>query len=235
MEKLTLDAQTRTEMKKKKVWALREEGVIPAVVYGGKENINIKVKKNEFTKLYAKTGESTIITLVLDGKKEIPVLVKEEQVDPILNDYTHVDFKEIDMAKEIVVPVELNFLGEAPAIKELGGTFVRNLNHVQVRCLPSKLVHFIDVDLSALKTFDDAIHVSDLKIPEGIKVTNLATQLVAKVVEQKVEIEPVATEAAAAPTPELIGEKKEEGAAVDTKAPAGKAPAAAAKASAAKK
>lgn len=222
MEKLILNAETRTEMKKKLVWGLRNEGVIPAVVYGGKENINIKVKKNEFTKLYAKAGESTIITLLLDGKKEIPVLVKDEQVDPILNDYTHVDFKEIDMTKEITVAVELNFMGEAPAIKELGGTFVRNLNNIQVRCLPNNLVHQIDVDLSALKTFDDAIHVSDLNVPADIHVINIPTQLVAKVVEQKVEVEAPIAAGTAAPTPELVGGEKKEEAAAGAKAPAAK-------------
>lgn len=222
MEKLILNAETRSEMKKKLVWGLRTDGVIPAVVYGGKENINIKVKKNEFTKIYGKAGESTIITLVLDGKKEIPVLVQDEQVDPILNDYTHVDFKEIDMTKEITVSVELNFLGEAPAIKELGGTFVKNLNHIQVRCLPSKLIHQIDVDLSSLKTFEDAIHVSDLKVPADIVVTNNPTMLVAKVVEQKLEVEAPIMAGAAAPTPELVGGEKKEEAAAGAKAPASK-------------
>jgi large subunit ribosomal protein L25 len=203
MNEIKLQAQTRTEMKKNLVSNLREQGIIPAVVYGGKENLNIKLKRTDFTKVYKQAGDSTIITLVVDGKKNIPVLVQDEQLHPVKDDYTHADFFEIDMNKEIVVSVALEFINEAPALKEMGGTLVKNLTKIDVKALPANLIHSIQVDLSVLKTFAESIHVKDLVVPATVQLLANPELLVAKVVEQKVEVEaPVVvatTEVAAEP------------------------------------
>lgn len=229
MNELTLQAQTREGLKKKKAYALRQQGIIPAVVYGGKENLNIQLKQTDFTKIYKQAGESSIITLVVDGKKNIPVLVQDEQLDPVKNDYTHADFKEVDMTKEIMVPITLEFINEAPALKELGGTLVKNLTQVTIKALPTKLVHSIQVDLSVLKTFEESIHVRDLVVPADVQLLANPELLVAKVVEQKVEVEVAPVAAAAAPAEAgkageaKAGEAKPgEAKAAETKAPANK-------------
>lgn len=202
MADLSIQVQSRTILGKR-VGSLRAESMIPAVVYGGKENLNITLKRNDFVKIYKQAGASTIINLVVDGKKTVPVLINDEQVDPVTSEFIHADFYELDLTKEITVPVQLIFVGEAPAIKELGGTLVHGLSKVEIRCLPTSLIHTIEVDLSSLKTYDDVIHVSDLKIPTGVAILNGANVVVAKVVEQKVEVE--APVAAAAVAPELVG------------------------------
>ncbi|MCC6639525.1 50S ribosomal protein L25 [Candidatus Falkowbacteria bacterium] len=192
MSTLEISAQLRTELGKKNQ-EVRWAGMIPAVIYGGKQAYNIKVPKNLFDKVFVAAGESTIVNVLLDGKT-IPVLIKEYQLDPVTDDLLHVDLYEVDMTKEITVHIALEFVGEAPAVK-LGGTLVHNMSQLEVRCLPKDLVHEIKVDVSGLQTFEDKILVSDLPIPAGMKVNADASALVAKVDQQKEEVAPTISEA----------------------------------------
>ena len=116
----------------------------------------------------------------------------------------------------IYATVELRFVGESPVIKAQGGTVMRSVENVEVKCLPKDLVSHIDVDLSVLKTFDDVVKVKDLIVPAGITITNPnAEDLVVKVTEALTEDEIKAMETAAAPVDlskiETAGKKKEEG------------------------
>jgi len=181
----------------------RRAGGLPAIVYGvEKESVSVSLRLNEFTKLYRQASESALIDLELDGKVSGKVLVQDTQRDPVSEKFIHVDLRAIDMNKSIKTFVELKFIGEPPAVKELGGTFVSNLKSVEVKCLPKDLVEYIDVDLNVLKTFSDVIKVRDLKVPEGIVIISPhAEDLVAKAL-------PALTE-------EEIKKMEEEGAAVD--------------------
>ena len=107
------------------------------------------------------------------------------------------------------------FLGEAPAVKELGGTLVHNIEEVEVECLPKDLVSHLDVDLSVLKTFEDIIKISDLSIPAKLKILDLNNeQVVAKVLPPLTEEQLKAMEEVSAPVDlskiETAGKKKEE-------------------------
>ena len=149
----------------------REEGKLPAVAYGaGSENLSLDLDYSQFTKLFKLAGESSLIDLEIDGKGVGKVLVQEVQYNPVKDTPIHVDLRRIDMNKLMNAPVSLKFLGEAPAVKEMGGTLVHNLEEVTVECLPKDLVSSIDVVLTSLKTFDDTIKVRDLVLPAGIKV-----------------------------------------------------------------
>jgi len=111
--------------------------------------------------------------------------------------------------------VELRFVGEAPVIKEQGGTLMRNLESVEVKCLPKDLVSHIDVDLTVLKTFDDVVKIKNLIVPAGITITNPhAEDLIAKATAALTEEEIKAMEESAKPADltkiEVAGKKKEE-------------------------
>lgn len=190
MSNPTLQASTRKEIGHY-VEHVRAEGMIPAVVYGGKESFNIKMAKVPFDKLFRLAGESTLVDLVIDEKKTIPVLIHDFQRHPVTSEFDHVDFYEVDMKKEIVTKIELHFIGEPPAVKEMGGTLVKNMTTIEIKCLPGDLIHSVEVSLAGLNTFEDSIHVKDLPISPNVKVLTPADSLVAKVVEQKAEVEVV--------------------------------------------
>ena len=172
--------------------ATRNEGNIPAVVYGPKqEPISVSVNKIVFEKMLKTAGESTVINLVGLGE-DIEVLIHDVAFNPTKGGATHVDFYALEKGKEITVDIPLEFIGEAPAAK-LGGVLTKVLHEIEVTCKPSALPQHITVDVSSLDDFEKQIHVKDLVVPAGVKVENDANDVVALVQEVKEEVEaPVA-------------------------------------------
>jgi large subunit ribosomal protein L25 len=165
-----LNAKLR-ELKGRKTSILRAQGQIPAIVYGvGTQPVSISVDRNFFLKTYKQAGESTIVELSVEEKTPLHVLIQDFQTDPLLNNVTHVDFRAIDMNKEIETDVELEIVGEAPAVKTLGGTLVLSRDYVTVRCLPKFLIRTLKVDISKLEIFEDGINIEDLEVPDGITI-----------------------------------------------------------------
>lgn len=204
------------EKRDQKSTKVRAEGKVPAVVYGaGMETESISLSLKEFSKIYQEAGEASLIDLVLDGKDFGKVLIYEVTYEPVKGKMIHVDLKKVDMNKSIVATVKLNFLGEAPAVKELGGTLVHNIEEVEVECLPKDLVSHLDVDLSVLKTFDDAFKMANLVLPSGVKIVDYKEdQVIAKVLAPLTEEQLKAMEETSATVDlsqiESAGKKKEE-------------------------
>jgi large subunit ribosomal protein L25 len=189
MSILTLAAQIRTEAGRK-TNKIREAGKVPAIVYGsGTEPTMLTVDRNQFVKSYKDAGESSIVELAIDGAKPLHVLIQDFQLDPLRDEVTHIDFRSVDMTKEIEAEVELEFVGESMAMKALGGTFVPSKDSVAVRCLPSKLVRKLMIDISILKTFDDVIRISDIVVPEGMTIEDDANTTLAAVQAPRSEAE----------------------------------------------
>ncbi|NCU44277.1 50S ribosomal protein L25 [Candidatus Falkowbacteria bacterium] len=152
---------------------LRAQGFIPAVVYGPKtENLHIQIKKTEALKIYDQAGESSLITLDIDGKDQRQVIVKDIHQSSVKDLLIHMDFFQVDMAEKVTTEVELNFIGEAPAVKQLGGVVVKNFDAVEIECLPKDLINELDVDLSILIDFDAHITFADLKLPKGVALSD---------------------------------------------------------------
>lgn len=176
----------------KKTKALKDAGIIPAVVYGNKiKNIMLEVNYKEFLKVLKEAGESSLLELKAEGEKEKrPVLIHEIQKDPVTGQIIHVDFFQASLKEEVEVEVPLVFEGVALAVKELGGTLVKNISELEVKALPQNLPHEIKVSIDGLKTFDDHILVRDLILPVGVKATAKPDEIVALVTEaEKVEEE----------------------------------------------
>ncbi len=212
---IAISAQKRMTGDAEKV---RAQGMLPAVVYGaGMEPITVSVEKATFEKMYAEAGESTLIDFSVDGGESVKVLVQAIQYNPLNEHPIHVDFRQINMNVEMTAMIELEFVGESQAVKE-GGTLLTQMDSVEITCLPKYLVTSIQVDLSALKTFDDTIHVSDLKFPEGIVATEDSGAVVAKVSSPLTEDELKAMEESTVPASleqievEKKGKKDEEAA-----------------------
>jgi large subunit ribosomal protein L25 len=185
---VTLDVTKRTASAE----AVRNDGKIPAVVYGPKQTpISISVDKVTLEKTVRSAGESTVINLVGLGDA-MEVLIHDVAFNAAKGGVLHVDFYAIEKGKEITVDVPLEFTGEAPAVKA-GGVLTKVLHEVEVTCKPSALPQHIMVDVSMLDDFEKQIHVRDLVLPAGVTVGNDADDVVALVQEVKEEAEePVA-------------------------------------------
>lgn len=186
----TLTAKTR-EKAGRKVKNLRREGILPAVLYGPelKATQSLEINLKEFDKVFKEAGESSLISLEID-KEKIPVLIHDFQKDSLTEKFTHVDFYQPKLKEEIEVKVPLIFEGEAPAVKELGGTFIKNVSEVRVRALPQNLPHEIRVNIGKIKTFEDFILIQDLSVSENVKILNHSGEIIASVTPlEKIEEE----------------------------------------------
>jgi large subunit ribosomal protein L25 len=158
-------------------------------VYGHKiANQSVAVNSREFLKVYAKAGSTTLVNLDVDGTMH-NVLIREVQLHPVRDHVLHVDFYQVRMDEALEADVPLKFTGEAPAVKDLGGVFVRNMDSVSVKSLPQDLPSEIEVDITKLAQFNDVVHVSDLKLPEGVSLLAKDTDVVALIQAPRSEAE----------------------------------------------
>jgi len=187
----TLKAKKR-EIKGRENDQLRKIGVIPAVLYGNKiKNLDISVLESDFDTIWQQAGASSLVDLNVEGNKGVfNVLINDVARDPITGKVSHIDFYQPDLTKEIEAKVPLAFFGESLAVKDLAGTLVKNISELTLKALPQKLPREIKVNIAKLKTYDDAITVGDLELPEGVKILKNPSEIVALAVPaQKVEEE----------------------------------------------
>lgn len=189
VEELILAAKNRT-LVGKKVNQLRRSGDLPAVLYGKEiKTQNLTLNEKEFQKIFQKAGTTTLVNLTVEDGKPVKVLIHEPQFNPINDKIIHTDFYQVKMSEKIHAEIPLKFVGEAPAVKELDGNLITNKTTLAVECLPDDLVSEIEIDISKLKTFEDFIHIKDIKVPEKITVLAEAEEVVALVEAPRTEEE----------------------------------------------
>jgi large subunit ribosomal protein L25 len=214
LETNVLEAQPRKPGTKNDARRVRQEGKIPAVVYGaGKESLSISVDPRVVTRiLNSETGHNSIFDLALDGEKTKAMIV-DWQYEPIKGRILHIDLKRIALDKVLTVSVPIELTGEAEGVKTQGGILEQMLREVEIECLPADIPSHIDVDVSHL-TFGKVLRVSDLPHSDKIKFLTDENQPVAHVtsVKEEVAVTPeAAAEAAASPAePEVIKKGKQE-------------------------
>lgn len=161
---------------------IRKEGFIPAILYGpGIKNIPLKLKIEDFKKVYKEAGETTLISLILDNGEKYLALIHDFQRDPLTEEFIHVDFFQPSLKEKVEAEVPLKFVGESYAEKNLGGVIIKEISELDVRSLPQDLPREIEVDISKLKEIGDEIKVKDLKIPEGVEVLRDEEDIIALV------------------------------------------------------
>jgi large subunit ribosomal protein L25 len=218
MEKIVLNA-TKRDVVGKQVKALRREGKLPAVIYGRHtESVNINLDAHTASLALAKLTSSSLVTLKVDGT-EYPALVREKQRDYIKNRLLHVDFLAVSMTELLRTSVNVHFIGVSPAVKDYNAVLVKNLEQLEVECLPTELPEAIEVDISALKRPGEGIRVRDVQVSDKVRILNDSDTMVAVATFAKVEEEGAAVPGAegvtpAAAEPELSverGKKEDEG------------------------
>lgn len=176
----TLSAKIRKDFGRK-TRTLRKKGVLPGVLYGPKMKTEpLEIDLKEFEKIYRQAGESSLVSLAA-GKKKFLVLIHDLQKDPLTDEPIHVDFYQPSLDEEVVIRVPIIFEGTAAAVKDLGGTLLKNISEVEIKSLPQKLPREIKVGVESLETFEDHILIKDLKLPESVKILKDAEEIVASV------------------------------------------------------
>jgi len=199
----------------KQTRALRRAGELPAILYGqGIEPTPLELDGRDAARVLSGVTESTLIDLKLDGETH-KVLVRALQFHPIRHNLLHVDFLKVamDVAIRTVVPIEL--VGEAPAVRTLGGVLVTGVSEIEVEALPADLPDRIVVSLESLGKIDDSIVVRNIPVSESVRVLTGLDELIARVIfqaEEKVEEVAAETLIAASVEPKVIekGKKEEE-------------------------
>jgi large subunit ribosomal protein L25 len=181
-------AATKREIIGKQVKQLRRDGFLPGVVYGaGLEPTAIQFDEVEASRVLVRTSGSTLLDLKVDGESH-QVIVRDIQRDVITRRLLHVDLLKVAMDVKIRTEVPIELVGEAPAVKEIGGLLVTGISMLEVEALPSDLVDRVSVDLEVLKEIDDTILIEDLAVSGSITILSDPSELVARVIYQAEEI-----------------------------------------------
>ncbi len=182
--------------------ALRRDRKVPAVVYGATEPQNLFIDESSVVRFNVRAYENALFTLKSQSSKanNIVVLMKEVVVHPVTRRPQHVDLFALDLKKAVRVSVEIKLEGKPAGLSEGGLLNVVN-RQVEVECLPTEIPENITADISGLG-IGDALHVSDLKMPAGVKLISapeLTLAVVNLFVEEVIAAPTAAADAAAAP------------------------------------
>jgi large subunit ribosomal protein L25 len=197
----------------------RVEGRIPAVVYGAyKDAVAVAVNPKDILKIvHSKTGHNTIFDLDIQGVERTPVMVVDEQYDPVKTVLLHVDLKRIDLSKKVRVAVPVITHGEAKGVKQQGGLLEVVTRQIEIECVPDRIPEQFAVDVTELM-MGQSIRASDLPLPEGVRLLSQPDAVIAHVVGVKAGEEPAAAEVApAVAEPEVVKKGKKEEAAPEEK------------------
>jgi len=227
-KQVKLSAQNRLSLGRNAVKQLTTQGLVPAVIYGGKqEPQNLQVSRREIQSLLSHAiGENILVDLEIndDGKTSSRLaLIQEVQHNPLGGAVLHVDFHAVSQNELLQASIPVEALGEAIGVRSYGGILEQSVRSLEIECLPKDLPEIITVDVSNMN-IGDSVHVGDIKLPAGVTALADAGLTVFLVAAPTVEEEKPAAEAA--PTsPEVIKEKKVEGAAAPEAKPGDKKPA----------
>ncbi len=171
MADYTLTAEPR-ELVGKGVKKLRGQGLVPVVVYGhDQKSVPLSLNSRELERVYAAAGSSRLVGLKIGEGRARNVLIHDVQLSGTLGNILHADLYLVRMNEEITTEIPLHFVGETPLVYQQEGTLLRNIELVEVRCLPGNLPETIEVDISNLQEFEQAITLAELKLPKGVELT----------------------------------------------------------------
>jgi large subunit ribosomal protein L25 len=174
---------------------VRRNGEIPAVLYGLKDNLSFSVCPSNLKDILTAKGQNALIDLSLEGDKKRKVILKEFQSHPLRKLWVHVDFLEVDVSKTVKVSVDVHLIGKS-AGEKMGGLVNQVLKSIHVECLPVDIPQFVDLDVTNVE-LDQVLHVSDLSLPDKVKILDrpneaIVTVHLEKVKEEKAEEEVIA-------------------------------------------
>ena len=166
---------------------VRRNGEIPAVLYGLKDNLSFSVCPDNLKDILTAKGQNALIDLNLEGNKKRKVILKEFQSHPLKERWVHVDFLEVDVTKTVKVSVNVHLIGKS-AGEKMGGLVNQVLKSIHVECLPVDIPQSVDLDVTAVE-LGQVLHVSDLSLPDKIKILHQPNEVILSVQLEKVKEE----------------------------------------------
>ncbi len=211
-DKVVVKAEKREGRGKNDSRRLRATGKIPISIYGaGAEAVAAVVDLKDLAAiLRSDSGQNTIFTIDMVGEGTGDVIFHDRQIDALKGRLVHADLRRLAKGEKIEVTVAVHLIGEAIGLKEEGAVLNQQLREIKVLCEPSRIPEFLEVDVTELNV-GESIHVSDMKIGEGIEVHEAQESVVVSIVVVKEEeLEP---QLEAPAEPEVIGKdgKDDEG------------------------
>jgi large subunit ribosomal protein L25 len=215
-KQVKLSASTRNRIGGTVANKLKREGLIPAIIYGGKETPQpLQVGARDITTLLSRArGENILVELEIENagaKASRVALIQEVQHEALSGRIVHVDFQAINMDETLHTSVPIESRGEAIGVKSFGGILEHSLRSLEIECLPKDLPDVLSIDVSGLN-IGSSIHVKHIMLPPGVKALDDPDLTVFLVAAPAVVVEPTPAAAAAVVQPEVIKEKKEEAA-----------------------
>ena len=219
-DRAELAAQKR-EVTGKQVKRLRNQGLVPAVLYGHKEeSLPLQLDRDSLEKTFKRVGTSSALNLKVGTGRPSMVLVKQVQYHPTRGSLIHVDFLRVAAREKIKTRVPLRFVGEPPVAKTHQVAIMRPVDEIVVECYPADIPHAVDVDLTILVDTTSTVRVSDLNPGPGVSFVSKADEVVASVSEAPKEavlpepeeeaVEAAVAEAEAESTTEAEAESEQE-------------------------
>ena len=190
----------------------RREGMVPITVYGGgAETVAAVAQLSDLAAiLRSEAGRNTIFTIEVEGLGESEVMFHDRQIDPVRGRLIHADLTRLVKGQKIEVTVPLHLVGEPIGVKEKQGVLEQIIREIEIRCEPRQIPDSLDLDVSHLDVHD-LLHVSDIKVGEGVEILTDPEQVIATVGIVKEEAAPAPTLEGEEPAePEVIGKGKKE-------------------------
>ena len=217
MATVSLSANARDGKGKGAARSLRSQGQVPAVIYGhGRQPQPLALNARDLDKLLSHIqAESTVIEVTVDGHTA-KTLIREIQRHPIKRQILHVDFQALVAGEKVTVSIPILLVGVPEGVRLEGGVLDQTLREIEIEVDPSNIPDHVEYDITNM-VIGDSVHISDLKVPEGVEViddpeTSVAVLAAPRAVIEEVAAvaEPVEGEAGAVAEPEVIGRGKEE-------------------------
>jgi large subunit ribosomal protein L25 len=169
MKQITLNTTPRENLGRTASKHMRQNGVVPAVIYGEHGSRNLALNAHDFAMAYRSiSGSAALIELKGEGEEEgTYAIIQELQRNPLNDAYVHIDFKEIVRGKDMEAEIPVHTIGVADGVRNYGGVLELSTHSLRVRCRPRNLPEFITVDVKALE-IGKSIHLEEITAPEGV-------------------------------------------------------------------
>ncbi len=188
-DRMELVAEER-QVTGKKVKRLREQGIVPAVVYGHNiDSVPVQVRHDELAQLLRRGGRTSMVQLRMGKMSPFSVVIKQLHVHPMTGRLLHADFYRVAAGEKLKLRVPLHFEGDAPVLKTHEAALIRSMNDILVECLPADLPAQVAVDLTRLNDLGAAIRVGDLQAIERVSFLDPPDEVVVSVAAAAKEAE----------------------------------------------
>ena len=179
------------EVTGKKVKQLRLNGITPVHLYGGSaDSASLQVQESDLRRLLSNVGGNVPITVEVEGTEgENICFVREVQRHPVSEQVIHVDFLRVDADQIVTAEVPIILDGDAPAVRNLGGTLAQPLQSLRVEAIPLDMPASLHISVSSLEGFEDAVRVGDLVLGEGVTTSIGSNEMIARVMQPRLEEE----------------------------------------------